>query len=143
MLNRLKKTGRGAWLDEEMHRLADPSTYANDPEMAWRKLRLPNRKAETLGRLKALAAWREREAQSKDIPKGRIVKDDTMGDLALSPPRTQAVLGRVRRLSYGWATNDRGRGLVEALQTAGRPQPDESRQREERKSGDEGKRGEE
>src|SRR3546814_20476171 len=72
MLNRLKKTGRGAWLDEEMHRLADPSTYANDPEMAWRKLRLPNRKAETLGRLKALAAWREREAQSKDIPKGRI-----------------------------------------------------------------------
>src|SRR3546814_14927268 len=40
MLNRLKKTGRGAWLDEEMHRLADPSTYANDPEMAWRKLRL-------------------------------------------------------------------------------------------------------
>src|SRR3546814_798236 len=129
MLNRLKKTGRGAWLDEEMHRLADPSTYANDPEMAWRKLRLPNRKAETLGRLKALAAWREREAQSKDIPKGRIVKDDTLGDLALSPPRTQADLGRVRGLSSGWATNDIGRRLVEALQSAGPLAPDEMPQR--------------
>src|SRR3546814_559050 len=130
MLNRLKKTGRGAWLDEEMHRLADPSTYANDPEMAWRKLRLPNRKAETLGRLKALAAWREREAQSKDIPKGRIVKDDTLGDLALSPPRTQADLGRVRGLSSGWATNDIGRRLVEALQSAGPLDPDEMPQRD-------------
>src|SRR3546814_4091018 len=98
--------------------------------MAWRKLRLPNRKAETLGRLKALAAWREREAQSKDIPKGRIVKDDTLGDLALSPPRTQADLGRVRGLSSGWATNDIGRRLVEALQSAGPLDPDEMPQRD-------------
>src|SRR3546814_3036685 len=69
MLNRLKKTGRGAWLDEEMHRLADPATYANDPETAWRTLRLTNKKAETLGRLKELAAWRARDDQPQEITK--------------------------------------------------------------------------
>lgn len=130
MLDRLRKTGRGAWLDEEMHRLADPTTYANDPETAWRKLRLPNRKADTLGRLKVLAAWREREAQGKDIPKGRIIKDDTLGDLAISPPKTQADLGRVRGLSPSWATNDIGKRLLEALAAATPLPADEIPQRD-------------
>lgn len=118
MLKRLRDTGRGTWLDEEMFRLGDPSTYAHDPETAWRRLRLPNRKADTLGRLKALAAWREREAQTRDIPRGRIIKDDTLGDLALSPPRTQADLSRVRGLSAAWAGNDIGRRLMDTLASA-------------------------
>ena len=130
MLDRLKRTGRGAWLDEEMHRLADPATYANNPETAWRKLRLPNKKPETLGRLKALAAWREREAQLKDIPKGRIIKDDTLGDLAISPPRTQADLGRVRGLSASWAANDIGKRLMDALANAQPLTSDEMPQRD-------------
>ncbi len=130
MLGRLRKTGRGTWLDEEMHRMADPATYANDPELAWRKLRLPNRKPEMLGRLKALAAWREREAQAKDIAEGRIIKDDTLGDLALSPPRTQADLGRVRGLSPSWASNDIGKRLVDAVQSARPLDTDEMPQRE-------------
>lgn len=119
MLARLKKTGRGGWLDEEMARLGDPATYANDPETAWTRLRLPSRKPEVLGRLKALAAWREREARDKDVPRGRIVKDETLGDLAGQPPRTQADLGKVRGLSANWATNDIGRRLMEALSLAG------------------------
>jgi ribonuclease D len=119
MLARLKKTGRGGWLDEEMARLSDPATYANDPETAWTRLRLPSRKPEVLGRLKALAAWREREAQGKDVPRGRIVKDETLGDLAGQPPRTQADLGKVRGLSASWATNDIGRRLMDALAAAG------------------------
>jgi ribonuclease D len=135
MLNRLKKTGRGDWLDEEMHRLADPATYANDPENAWRKLRLPNRKAETLGRLKALAAWREREAQSKDIPKGRIVKDDTLGDLALSPPRSQSDLARVRGLSPSWGSNDIGKRMLDVLQAARPLHADEMPQRDSNRPG--------
>jgi len=118
MLERLRKTGRGQWLDEEMHRLGEPSTYANDPETAWRRLRLPNRKPETLGRLKAIAAWREVEARGKDIPRGRIVKDDTLGDLAVSPPKSQADLGRVRGLSPSWANNDIGRRLMEVIRNA-------------------------
>lgn len=130
MLDRLRKTGRGAWLDEEMHRLSLPETYASDPDNVWRKLRLPNRKPETLGRLKALAAWREREAQSKDIPRGRIIKDDTLGDLALSPPRSQADLGRVRGLSASWATNDIGKRLMDTLKSAAPLPADEMPQRE-------------
>src|SRR3546814_10476085 len=98
--------------------------------MAWRKLRLPNKKAETLGRLKALAAWREREAQSKDIHKGRNIKDDTLGDLALSPPRTQAELGRVRGLSPSWSSNDIGKRLLEAVQSDKPRDQDEMQQRD-------------
>jgi ribonuclease D len=59
LLDRLKKTGRGGWLDEEMERLADPSSFAFPPEDAWKRLRLPNRNPAVLGRIKAIAAWRE------------------------------------------------------------------------------------
>jgi len=118
MLEKLRTTGRGVWLDDEMARVSDPATYANDPETAWQRLRMPSRKPDVLGRLKALAAWREREAKSKDVPRGRIVKDETIGDLATSPPRTQADLGRVRGLSAVWGTNDIGGRLMTALAKA-------------------------
>ncbi|QXQ07514.1 ribonuclease D [Sphingosinicellaceae bacterium] len=118
MLDKLRSTGRGVWLDEEMARAGDPATYAQDPDQAWLRLRLPNRKPEVLGRLKALAAWREHEARGKDVPRGRIVKDETLGDLAGSPPRTQQDLGKVRGLSANWASNDIGRRLMTAIETA-------------------------
>src|SRR3954469_20433607 len=57
MVEKLRKTGRGAWLDEEMERISDPATYANDPATAWTKIRSPSRKPEVLGRMKAIAAW--------------------------------------------------------------------------------------
>jgi ribonuclease D len=118
MVERLRKTGRGAWLDEEMERLADPANYANDPDRAWMRLRLPNRKPEVLGRLKALAGWREREAQDKDVPRGRIVKDETLADLAAHPPRSQSDLARIRGLSAAWASNNIGERLMAALAAA-------------------------
>src|SRR3546814_524926 len=89
MLAKLKKTGRGAWLDQEMERLADPAHYINDPDQSWKRVRISGRKPEALGRLKALARWRELEAQGKDLPRGRIMKDETLADLALSPPKKQ------------------------------------------------------
>lgn len=118
MLERLRKNGRGVWLDEEMTRLGDPVTYANDPELAWQRLRLPSRKPEVLGRLKALARWRELEAQDKDVPRGRIVKDETLGDLAGAPPRAQSDLARVRGLSAAWGQNEIGKRLMAALEAA-------------------------
>ena len=124
MLDKLRRTGRGIWLDEEMARVSDPATYANDPDKAWTRLRLPSRKAEVLGRLKALAHWRELEAQEKDVPRGRIVKDETLGDLAGSPPRSQSDLARVRGLSAAWGTNAIGERLMRALAEA-RPLPPE------------------
>ena len=115
LLERLKKTGRGGWLDEEMERLADPSSFAFPPEDAWKRLRLPSRNPAVLGRLKALAAWRETEARTKNIPRGRIIKDDTLVELAAHPPKTQDDLAKVRGLSAGWKTNDIGARLMDAL----------------------------
>jgi ribonuclease D len=123
MLSRLRKTGRGDWIDGEMERLADPATYANDPEIAWTKIRINSRKPEVLGRLKAIAAWREREAQAKDLPRGRLVKDETLADIASHPPRVQSELSKVRGLAPSWAGNDIGGRLMAAIAAAG-PLPD-------------------
>ncbi|WP_310496686.1 ribonuclease D [Sandarakinorhabdus sp.] len=135
MVEKLRRTGRGAWLDEEMARASDPATYANDPEKAWTRLRLPSRKAEVLGRLKAIAAWREREAQDKDVPRGRIVKDETLGDLAGSPPRSQAELAKVRGLSAAWANNAIGGRLMAVLEGAEPLHPDDMPAREPQRPG--------
>jgi ribonuclease D len=118
MLERLKKTGRGAWLDQEMERLGDPENYRNDPDQAWKRVRVSSRKPDVLGRLKALAKWRELEAQAKDLPRGRIVKDETLADLAGHAPRKQADLAKVRGLSATWATNDIGGRLMAAIESA-------------------------
>jgi ribonuclease D len=135
MVAKLKKTGRGAWLDEEMERLADPSSFAFPPEDAWKRLKLPGRNPAVLGRLKALAAWRETEARSKNLPRGRIIKDDTLSELVVHPPKTQEDLGRIRGLSAGWRSNDIGARLIEAIRTAQPLDPEELPDREPRRPG--------
>ena len=135
MLERLKKTGRGGWLDQEMERLADPANYANDPDEAWKRVRVPSRKPDVLGRLKALARWREIEAQGKDLPRGRIVKDETLADLAGHAPKRQADLAKVRGLTATWATNDIGARLMAALASAAPLPDDELPPRDDRKPG--------
>ena len=135
LVNKLVKTGRGAWLDEEMDRLADPSSFAFAPEDAWKRLKLPSRNPAVLGRLKALAGWRETEARSKNLPRGRIVKDDTLNELASHPPKTQDDLGKVRGLSSGWRSNDIGARLMTALAKAEPLDPDELPAREPRRPG--------
>ena len=118
ILKKLVKTGRGAWLNQEMERLADPSNYATDPGTLWHRVRASGRNPQMLGRLKALAAWRENEAQDKDIPRGRIMRDETLADLASHPPKKQADLAKVRGLSNGWKDNDIGKRLMKVLDTA-------------------------
>jgi len=135
LLERLKKTGRGGWLDEEMERLADTSSFAFDAQDAWKRLRLPSRNPAVLGRLKALAAWRETEARSKNIPRGRIVKDDTLVELAAHPPKKQEDLVKVRGLSAGWRNNDIGARLMDALKSSEPLAPDELPSREPRRPG--------
>ena len=135
MLERLKRTGRGQWLDQEMERLADPANYENDPAEAWKRVKIASRKPEVLGRLKALAAWREVEARGKNLPRGRIMKDETLGDLAMHPPASQDALARVRGLSPGWRTNDIGGRLMEALAAAGPLPADEMPARDDRGPG--------
>ncbi len=118
MLEKLKETNRGAWLNGEMERLGDPANYENIPEESWKRVKIQSRKADVLGRLKALAAWREREAQDKDLPRGRIMKDETLADIAGHPPHEQQELAKKRGLSAAWGQNDIGRRMMKALQAA-------------------------
>nr|WP_294846207.1 ribonuclease D [uncultured Sphingomonas sp.] len=135
LVKKLVKTGRGAWLDDEMERLADPSSFAFPPEDAWRRLKLPSRNPVVLGRLRALAAWREREARQKDLPRGRIIKDDTLNELASHPPKTQDDLAKVRGLSAGWRNNDIGSRLMAAIDGAQPMEAGELPSREPRRPG--------
>ena len=130
MLERLKRTGRGEWLDQEMERISDPANYVNDPAQAWKKVKIQSRKPDVLGRLKALAAWRELEARSKNLPRGRIIKDDTLNELASHPPKTQDDLAKVRGLSSGWKSNDIGARLMASLADAKPLEADEIPKRE-------------
>jgi len=119
MLKKLIKTGRGVWLNQEMERLADPENYATNLDTLWHRVRASGRNPQMLGRLKALAAWREGEAQDKNIPRGRIVRDETLADIASHPPKKQADLAKVRGLSNGWKDNDIGKRMMKVLENAG------------------------
>ena len=118
MLKRLIKTGRGTWLDAEMDKRADPANYRSDPDNMWQRIRAPSRNPAVLGRLRALAAWREVEAMEKNIPRGRIARDETLADIAGHPPQHQADLAKVRGLSAGWRDNEIGRRMMAALDGA-------------------------
>ncbi|MFM5883890.1 MAG: ribonuclease D [Novosphingobium sp.] len=118
ILNRLKKTGRGVWLNIEMEKLADPSGYRNDPALSWLRIKAAGRNPAMLGRLKAIAQWREIEAQDKNIPRGRIARDETLADIASHPPKKQEDLAKVRGLSPGWKDNEIGRRLMLAIENS-------------------------
>jgi ribonuclease D len=118
-----------------MERLANPANYAQEPGEAWKRVKIASRKPEVLGRLRALAAWREHEARTKNLPRGRIVKDETLGDIALHPPRTQGDLSKVRGLSASWAGNDIGGRMMAALGNAGPLSPELMPPRDDRKPG--------
>ena len=118
ILKKLIKTGRGLWLNAEMEKLADPSNYITDPAVAWKRIRQAGRNPQVLGRMKALARWREAEAQHKNIPRGRIMRDETLADIAGHPPKSQGDLAKVRGLSPAWKDNDIGKRLMKVLAEA-------------------------
>lgn len=135
MLDRLRDTGRGAWINAEMERLADPANYENIPELSWKRVRIQSRKADVLGRLKAIAAWREREAQDKNLPRGRLLRDETLADIASHPPKNQQSLGKIRGLPSSWAGNDIGARLMDEIDKAEALPSDELPARKNRKPG--------
>lgn len=99
---RLEATGRLAWLEEEMAILTSPETYAAEPETAWKRLSGRVRKARELGVLMEIAAWREREAQTRDVPRQRVMKDDAVVEIAISAPRDADGLKRLRAVPSGF-----------------------------------------
>ncbi|HTD00203.1 MAG TPA: ribonuclease D, partial [Bradyrhizobium sp.] len=97
----LKKRGRNDWVSEEMEILTSPRTYDFHPERAWERLKTRVRKPKELAVLMEVAAWREQEAQSRDVPRSRVLKDDAVGDVATHAPNTLEKLANLRSLPKG------------------------------------------
>jgi ribonuclease D len=115
---RLDEDGRMAWVAEEMAVLADPATYRTDPETMWQRLRSRSSSRRYLGILRALAAWREHEAQRVNIPRQRLVRDETLLELAAAAPATVEVLARTRGLSRGFVEGSMGEALLAVIEAA-------------------------
>lgn len=96
LCKRLEQNGRRAWIDEEEEPLMDPATYTVDENEVWRKIRLRNTSPRNLALLRAAARWRERTAQARNVPRGRIMKDETLAEVALSKSMSFAELQNVR-----------------------------------------------
>jgi ribonuclease D len=115
----LKRTSRESWVAEEVAALQDPALYRIEPELAWKRLKPRTGNKRFLAMLAQVAAWREREAQSRDIPRGRVLKDEAIAEIAAHPPETVEGLEKVRAVPKGFAASRMGKGLVEAIE-AGR-----------------------
>jgi ribonuclease D len=111
----LDKRGRTEWMREEMRVLTSPDTYRMEPEHAWQRLQTRVRKPKELAVLIEVAAWREREAQTRDVPRGRVLKDDTVGDIAVQAPPTIERLGNLRSLPKGFERSKWGEAIIEAV----------------------------
>jgi ribonuclease D len=115
---KLLNEGRLDWVAQEMDALLEPSTYITEPSEAWERLKPKTSNRRFLGVLKAAAAWREAEAQRINIPRGRLVKDETLLEVAASAPETAEQLARARGISEGFARGKSGAGLLAAIADA-------------------------
>jgi len=118
LLDKLRVDGRQEWVGEEMAVLADPLTYRPDPDTMWERLRPRTNNRRLLGLLRAAAAWREREAQRIDIPRGRLLKDESLLEIAATAPVTAEALTRIRGVTKGFADGKSGQSLIAALRDA-------------------------
>ena len=115
LIEDLEKRGRNSWVEAEMDVLTSPETYRADPERAWERLKSRVRKPKELAVLIEVAGWREREAQTRDVPRGRVLKDDVIGDIAVQAPTTPERLGQLRSLPKGFERSRWGEQIVEAV----------------------------
>jgi ribonuclease D len=118
----LKKQSRTQWVEEEMEALHNPELYYVDPETAWKRLKLKGVKANELGPVIKLAEWREHEAQSRDVPRSRILKDDAIFELARLRPKMKKDLARARSFPTGFERSSAGAAILSAI-AAGREIP--------------------
>lgn len=112
----LRKRGRNDWVSEEMEILTSPRTYDFHPERAWERLKTRVRKPRELAVLIEVAAWREQEAQSRDVPRSRVLKDEAVGDIATHAPTTLEKLANLRSLPKGFERSKWGSDIIAAVQ---------------------------
>jgi len=113
--DRLEKNGRAAWVEAEMAALCDPGLYRVDPYETWRRLKIRNAKPRTLAILRELAAWREQEAQRRDVPRNRVLRDEGLVEIAIHTPKTRDDLGALRGLHGGQSGGAAGVAILEAV----------------------------
>ncbi len=116
--DQLAERGREHWLAEDMAQLTDPANYEVNPEEAWRRLKLRKRTAPYLAVLKAAAAWREREAQSRNTPRSWVMKDDVLYEVALQGAATPEAVGSIRSVPKGFERSRAGKELAATVAEA-------------------------
>jgi ribonuclease D len=118
LASELERENRGHWLNEEMQVLTSPATYDPHPEDAWKRLKMRLRKPQELAVLQAVAAWREREARERNVPRGRILKDDAIYEVAQQQPLDAAALSRLRTVPKGWERSSTAASLLDIVNAA-------------------------
>jgi len=113
--DKLEKNGRAAWVEAEMAALCDPGLYQVDPYETWRRLKIRNAKPRTLAILRELAAWREEEAQRRDVPRSRVLRDEGLIEIAIHTPKTREDLGALRGVHGGQSGGAAGAAILEAV----------------------------
>lgn len=111
----LDKSGRSDWLEEELEILRSPETYELKPEEAWRRLKMRGGNRRFTAVLMEIAAWRERLAQERNVPRSRVIKDEALFEIAAQAPQTQDELESLRGIPRGFAGSRAAQGLVEAV----------------------------
>jgi len=114
----LERENRAHWLNEEMEVLTARGTYDQHPDDAWKRLKVRARKPIELAIVQHVAAWREREARERNVPRGRVVKDDAIFEVAQQAPRDAEALGRLRTTPKGWERSGTAQGLLAAVNRA-------------------------
>ena len=121
----LDRTGRASWVEEDIAALKDPALYKLDPEESWKRLKPRTANKRFLALLATIAAWREREAQTRDIPRNRVIKDEALLEIASHPPEDAAALERIRAVPRGFAASKLGKGLLDAIKAGKGAEPPE------------------
>ena len=114
----LDREGRAGWLTEEMAILESRETYDLHPDDAWQRLKMRLRKPQELAVMQYVAAWREREARNRNVPRSRVLKDDAIYEIAQQQPKDTEALGRLRTIPKGWERSASGAAIIEQVNTA-------------------------
>ncbi len=115
---KLEEAGRVEWVKEEMATLSSVDTYELHPENAWKRLKMRVRKPIELVVLQKVAAWREQEARDRNVPRSRVIKDDTIYEIAQQQPKDSQTLGRLRTVPNGWERSTSGQDLLKVIVAA-------------------------
>ena len=118
LLAELERRGRVDWVLQEEEILANPATYQNDPQEAWKRVKVKSGKPQILAVLQALAAWREERAQEKDLPRNWIMRDETLADMAAQMPRDVNKLSKIRNMPKDFAEGSGGKALLSVIEKA-------------------------